>query len=298
MSIEPTKTSNAGDEAVSVGVPNDPGASALNSRPGLAPKKALADPEMEAFAAMPLRAVADPRFGSQDAPELSDSEISTHWSVPWADVMMTMMVLFSVLFVAKMAEVDIGEMLRQETRPKEEAVTRKEFTVQPASAVRESAELEKVPISAEEILRLSEQLVADANLEDIDVVLTDNQAIKVSVRGNLLFDLGKADLKPDAIAFLDKLAVIIGANNYQIEVVGHTDDFPISNPAYPTNWELSSARSARVARYLIQRGNLEPGRFTIIGHSFYRPSVANTSLENKARNRRVEIIITRNEYKP
>ena len=113
-----------------------------------------------------------------------------------------------------------------------------------------------------------------------------------------MFDLGKADLKPEAISFLDQLSQIIAGNNYQIEVAGHTDNFPVSNPAYPTNWELSSARAARVARYLIQHGRLEPGRFTVLGHSFYQPTVPNDSLANKAKNRRVEIIITRYEYKP
>jgi chemotaxis protein MotB len=219
-------------------------------------------------------------------------EIPPHWAVPWSDLMMVMMVMFAVMFVTKMAERDVGELFRKE------AQSRPEPRPQPQPAPGKIENSEKGQMPAEEILRLSEKLVTQANLEDIDVVLTENQAVKVSVRGNLLFDLGRADLKPEAISFLDKLAQIIAANNYQIEIVGHTDNFPISNPAYPTNWELSSARAARVARYLIQTGNLEPGRFTVIGHAFYRPSVPNTTLENKARNRRVEIIITRNEYKP
>ncbi len=217
-------------------------------------------------------------------------DIPPHWAVPWSDLMMVMMVMFAVLFVTKLAERDVGELFRKE------ATARPEPRPQPAPPKIEKADEGQIP--AEDILRLSEKLVKQANLEDIDVVLTESQAVKVSVRGNLLFDLGKADLKPEAISFLDKLSQIIAANNYQIEIVGHTDNFPISNPAYPTNWELSSARAARVARYLIQAGNLEPGRFTVIGHAFYRPTVPNTTLENKAKNRRVEIIITRNEYKP
>lgn len=153
-------------------------------------------------------------------------------------------------------------------------------------------------ISPEEILRRSSQLIAQANLSDVDVALTDNNAVKVSVRGNLLFDLGKADLKPDAVRFLKELSGVIASNQFMVEVVGHTDNFPVSNPAYPTNWELSSARAARVARFLIQNGNLEPERFTVIGQSYYRPAVPNDSLANKAKNRRVEIIITRQEYIP
>jgi chemotaxis protein MotB len=193
-------------------------------------------------------------------------------------------------------QADIRSNQQTETQSKPAPDVPNTQDVKPALDKVEKNEQGAIPL--QDILRLSKNLVTEANLDDIDVVLTDNQSIKVSVRGNLLFDLGKADLKPEAISFLRDLSKIIAANNYQIEVAGHTDNFPVSNPAYPTNWELSAARAARVARYLIQYGNLEPGRFTVIGHSFYQPTVANDSLANKAKNRRVEIIITRYTFNP
>lgn len=227
------------------------------------------------------------RWNFDESPNL---EVPLHWSVPWSDLMMVMMVMFAVMFVTKLAERDVRELFKENAHVVSKSPPRHEL---PKVAEKSSP---SVPI--QEILRLSEKLVTEANLDNIDVVLTDSQTVKVSVRGNLLFDSGSAELKPDAISFLDKLAGVIASNHYQIEVSGHTDNFPISSPAFPTNWELSSARAARVARYLIQAGNLEPGRFTISGHALYRPVVPNDSLTNKARNRRVEILITRNEYKP
>ena len=263
--------------------------------------------------------------------DLSNIEMPSHWAVPWADLMMVMMVMFAVMLATNLAERDVSELFKKDANPqpkehiqpppkktslaqaqpqndlgadqKTEAQPKladnEDQSTSPAKVIPakiEKSEQGAIPI--QDILRLSKNLVTEANLEDIDVVLTDNQSVKVSVRGNLLFDLGKADLKPEAISFLKDLSKIIAANNYQIEVAGHTDNFPVSNPAYPTNWELSSARAARVARYLIQLGKLEPGRFTVIGHSFYQPTVENNSVANKAKNRRVEIIITRYEYKP
>lgn len=223
---------------------------------------------------------------------IGQAENPPQWSVPWADLMMVMMVMFAAMFITQMAERDVSDLF------KNESMQPPDIRPQLEPPIPQHRKIEKAPFSPEEILRLSEKLVTPANLDDVDVVLTDNQAVKVSVRGNLLFDLGSADLKPDAVSFLDKLANIIAANNYKIEVVGHTDNFPISNPLYPTNWELSSARSARVARYMIQASNLEPGRFTVVGRAFYQPAVPNTTPANKSRNRRVEILITRNEYKP
>jgi flagellar motor protein MotB len=268
------------------------------------------------------------KYGNED---LSNIEMPSHWAVPWSDLMMVMMVMFAVMLATNLAERDVSELFKKDTNPQPKEHTKqlpqkaslaqaqpqtdlhsdKKTDTEPKLADNneqlpaatkvtpskiEKNEQGKIPI--QDILRLSKNLVTEANLEDVDVVLTDNQSVKVSVRGNLLFDLGKADLKPEAISFLQNLSKIIAANNYQIEVAGHTDNFPVSNPAYPTNWELSSARAARVARYLIQFGKLEPGRFTVIGHSFYQPTVENNSLANKAKNRRVEIIITRYEYKP
>lgn len=227
------------------------------------------------------------RWHSDDS---QDIEVPLHWSVPWSDLMMVMMVMFAVMFVTKLAERDVNELFKKDAHLISKSSPKHEL---PKGEVQSPP---SVPI--QEILRLSEKLVTEANLDNIDVVLTDSQTVRVSVRGNLLFDSGSAELKTDAISFLDKLAGVIASNRYQIEVSGHTDNFPISSPAYPTNWELSSARAARVARYLIQAGNLEPGRFTITGHALYRPVVPNDSLTNKARNRRVEILITRNEYKP
>lgn len=217
-------------------------------------------------------------------------EIPSHWSVPWSDLMMVMMVMFAVMYASKLPDRDRDVQYRQGSP----------FSAQlPPRLVQAQTQLSpEAPITSDEIFRLSQKLVREANLGDIDVALTDHNAIKVSVHGNLFFDLGQAELKPEAISFLNQLATIIAANRYRIEVSGHTDDFPISNSLYPTNWELSTARAARVARYLIQTGNLEPGRFSVIGHAAYQPTLPNTTPENKARNRRVEIVITREEYRP
>ena len=219
-------------------------------------------------------------------------DFSAQWAVPWSDLMMVMFVLFAVLFAMQLTERDINEMFEPE-QPSDATL--------PSQLDWQSSDFQLggnggAPMSAEEILRESEKLIAEANLDNIDVVLTDRQAIKVSVRGPMLFDLGKADLRSEVQEFLIELAAIIAKNNYQVQVVGHTDNFPISTPEFPTNWELSSARAARVARYLIREGRLEPGRFTVIGQSLYRPVAPNTSPANKRQNRRVEIIITRNEY--
>lgn len=214
-------------------------------------------------------------------PRQHERDLPPHWSVPWSDLMMVMFVMFAVMFSVQLTERDVAELFA----PKE-AARRPDFN-RPS----------RQPVSAERVFRESRDLVAGAELENIDVALLENQAVRISVRGPMLFDLGKAELKPKAMAFLNRLAIILARNNYEVQVVGHTDNFPISGPRFPTNWELSALRATTVARYLIRQGRLEPGRFTVIGHALYRPAVPNDSLANKALNRRVEIIVTRVEYR-
>jgi chemotaxis protein MotB len=222
-----------------------------------------------------------------------------------------MFVMFALMFAMQAAEQNMQKMFIEDANPPSnlekiaDALRKEEPTPEPVPQPYPEPQEQVEPqgmhpqgVTPLQILQDSQRIIAEAQLENIDVVLTDNLAVEISVRGPLLFDLGRADLKPAMQQFLDNLAVIIARNNFLINVVGHTDNFPISTEAFPTNWELSSARAARVARYLITAGKLNPARFTIVGQSMYRPSVPQTSLANKAKNRRVAIIITPEEYKP
>lgn len=217
--------------------------------------------------------------------ENPEADMSTHWSVPWSDLMMVMFVLFAVLFTYLAANRDIREAFN---------VSIPHFKDKPI-------ELDPIPeptfdITPELLFKKSKEAVRESNIENVEVELLKDKTIKLSVRGPVFFDLGKVDLGPEIQDFLDRIARVIREIDYEVHVIGHTDDVPIYSDIYPTNWELSTARAARVIRYLIEKG-IEPGRFTAIGHSEYRPDVPNASFMEKAANRRVEIIITRDVYK-
>ncbi len=105
----------------------------------------------------------------------------------------------------------------------------------------------------------------------------------------ITFDQGQALIKPAMRRLLRRLARIMATSPHsRIVVTGHTDDRPISNRRFASNWELSAARAAAVARALMDQGN-DPKRFTIRGLADQRPRVPNTSERNRRLNRRVEI---------
>lgn len=117
------------------------------------------------------------------------------------------------------------------------------------------------------------------------------EGIGVSLSGNLLFDSGRAELKPGASMVLNRLAQQLRRSFNEIRVEGHTDNIPAESDLYPTNWELSSARATAVSRYLIEVGRIEPERISATGFGEYRPVADNKTRESRSLNRRVDIVI-------
>ena len=111
----------------------------------------------------------------------------------------------------------------------------------------------------------------------------------------ITFNMGDAKLLTDSQSALKRIADLIAPQrHYQIIVSGHTDDIAIHTQKFPSNWELSAARAASVAKFLASQG-IAPQRLIIQGKSEFHPLVANTSDENRRANRRVEISLVKGE---
>lgn len=106
-----------------------------------------------------------------------------------------------------------------------------------------------------------------------------------------LYDSGKADLKQDTERILDAVNGQLKARSNEIRVEGHTDNVPISNAQFASNWELSAARAAGVLRYLVEHDGLPANRVGLAGYGSERPKVANDTEAHRAANRRVDIVI-------
>lgn len=144
-------------------------------------------------------------------------------------------------------------------------------------------------------LRMIQKLVEEkfeklGRSEEVVTEITE-RGLVVHIVESALFPTGSADLRPRAMEVLDLIAQrIIGIPNH-IRIEGHTDDRPIGTPVYPSNWELSSARATEVVRYFVDNYGLEPDRISALGYGQYRPVKPNNSIENRARNRRVDVVI-------
>lgn len=117
--------------------------------------------------------------------------------------------------------------------------------------------------------------------------------VRLRVEGRILFPFGRSDLKPDAEALILRLAPLFARYPYRIWIEGHTDDVPIQNEVYPSNWELSAARAGSVVRGLIHSGGVPAGRLVAVGYAETRPVASNADEAGRARNRRVEFLLSK-----
>lgn len=126
--------------------------------------------------------------------------------------------------------------------------------------------------------------------KDLVKVRRNKKGVEVEIKSSVLFASGSARLQIVAIATLSKIAKILARQNYNIQVEGFTDNVPINTIAFPSNWELSAARSASVV-HLFTRNGVEPQRMAAIGFGEYRPVTSNQTEQGKNRNRRVVVVI-------
>jgi chemotaxis protein MotB len=119
----------------------------------------------------------------------------------------------------------------------------------------------------------------------------DTVGVRIQLAASKFFASGSADIRASSLGALDKVAQIIKDSNRKVIIEGHTDDQPIKTAEYPSNWELSAARATKIVRYLIIRHKIPADRLTAVAYADQKPVAPNDSEENRARNRRIEILI-------
>jgi len=143
--------------------------------------------------------------------------------------------------------------------------------------------------------------IADAVREQFGDLIASEQLsvrgnelwIEITLNSSLLFPSGDAMPADAAFGIVEKVARILAPYQNPIHVEGFTDNVPIHNAQYPTNWELSTARAASIVRLLAQDG-VAPSRLAAVGYGEFQPVADNASAEGRARNRRVVLVISRN----
>ena len=147
--------------------------------------------------------------------------------------------------------------------------------------------IKETQLDAEMLRRLLKTEIKEGQID----VESTARTILIRIRERGSFASGSALLNSSFVGVIDKIASALTQIEGRIAVEGHTDNVPINTFAYPSNWDLSAARSVAVVRRMLDIAPLEPKRVTASGFADTRPQAINSTFEGRARNRRVEIVV-------
>jgi chemotaxis protein MotB len=234
-------------------------------------------------------------------------ENQERWLLTYADLITLLMVFFVVMYsmsradVSKFAKLQAAlqrafhvEVLKGDTPTSiggEHGASPVRLTLEETPANPAFVALDNRLISTVDDLRQAlSQLPGSESSAQVQIGPA-RDGVVISLSGNVLFDSGKAELKPRGMEMLNAVAGRLRLLPNEVRIEGHTDDIPISTRAYPTNWELSAARATTVARYLSEPGGITAPRLVAAGYGQHRPVESNGTREGRARNRRVDIVV-------
>lgn len=147
---------------------------------------------------------------------------------------------------------------------------------------------------------LIDEYAEEMGLQTQLIATIEERGLVIRILDNVFFDSGRADLKQEARSVITYIGDFLNEDEFkakQIKVEGHTDSDPIvSSNRFPTNWELSAIRATNVLRFLVEENNIAEDRISSAGYSYYRPVAENDTPENKAKNRRVDIVVLKTAY--
>ena len=253
----------------------------------------------------------------QDCPECEEG--APAWLATFADLMSLLMCFFVLLL--SFSEMDLqkykqvaGSMnnafgvqrqIKADTIPRGTSIIKQEFSPgKPEPTVMKVIQQDTVedskpeirvntPISEEmeDLISAVEAAYSEEMMEEIiDVVLYEDN-LMIRVREADAFPSGSADIQDEFVPVLEKLKEVLDKNNGRVIVAGHTDNVPIATATYESNWVLSAARAAKVVHYLSEVVAVDAARLEIRAFGETQPIAENTTPENRAMNRRIEINI-------
>jgi chemotaxis protein MotB len=212
------------------------------------------------------------------------------WLLSYADLVTLLLALFTTLYAA--SSVDAGKLAPLQTSLREafdappvmETRNPRGAIVPPVTVVNAQA----TPDDLE--LRLMEELAEALRLQRVDIH-RDARGLVVSLPQEAAFATASTDVSAEARDLIGRVAAAVAPTANAIRIEGHTDNVPIRTPRYASNWELSTARASAVIAFLVDSSGFDPARLSAAGYGEFHPQVANDTPANRARNRRIDVVI-------
>ncbi|WEZ07431.1 flagellar motor protein MotB [Priestia flexa] len=257
-----------------------------------------------------------------------DAHVDESWLLPYADLLTLLLALFIVLFAISSVDAQKFQALSKAFNatfeggtgvlefqtpptPKEENLPAEDPTeknVARDSGMDPSEKEGEKPLTEEqkqkiahdadqqELLTVQQKVNAymeENGIEDkLQTSLTD-EGLLISIRDNVFFASGRADVRPEDIRLAKEISnLLVMDPPRNIIISGHTDNVPIRNAGFQSNWELSVMRAINFMKVILENNRLNPSMFSAKGFGEFKPVASNDTEEGKKKNRRVEILIT------
>lgn len=229
-----------------------------------------------------------------DLEQIAQTDARSGWLLTYADLV-TLILVFFILMLAlsKMSLGKITDTLKSlEITLGTETPKTRLFDVIDTSSLAQSKTLDHFTGMREaDVFKEIHDLISRRKLENKVEAEMRQGKIVLRIDGKILFNSGSAHLLSGATYILGDVIRILKENSqYDVDIQGHTDNFPIHTPEFASNWELSAIRATTVLRYLIEEG-ISAERLTATGFADRRPLTSNDTLEGRRKNRRVEFVL-------
>ncbi len=224
---------------------------------------------------------------------------SPAWMTTFGDMMTLLLVFFVLLYSFSVMDLEkfkgFISALKNQLGVLESGKTLSEENVINKGSMGER--YNSTPENISKVMNEMSNYVRENGLEDkINMQITE-RGLVVRFSGEILYEIGKAVIKPEGEKILSEVVRNINNIPNSVMVEGHTDDWPINNKKFPSNWELSTARAVNVIKYFIEQHDIAPQRLSAAGYSKFRPLYENDTSVHRAKNRRVEIVILNSSFK-
>ena len=217
------------------------------------------------------------------------------WKVAYADFVTAMMALFLLLWLTMALKPQQKEVISAMFQDQELPTKKAEIASMPTYVAKDAVQgAPQFKLSQDEQLRydvalMIKQIMSQSpEVKQNSGVSSDKFGVLLHVNNAVMFQPGSATLKPEGLKVLDEVTEVLKKHKMNLVVRGHTDDTEATSSLYPSKWELSAARAAAGARYIIEKGGIQSNRVKAVGYADSVPLVPNTSDQNRAINRRVE----------
>lgn len=243
-----------------------------------------------------------------------DAHIDESWLLPYADILTLLLALFIVLFAISSVDAQklqklskvfngifvSGSGVLNYTKPAPvdsiDTTNGSKKDVDSKEVKQSTEDLKKLQAQDREELKVLQakvdSYIKENKLQGMFATQLTQEGLLLTIRDNVLFESGRADVRPKDVKIAKELSNLLVMDPPRtIMISGHTDNVPIHNANFQSNWELSVMRALNFMKLILENDKLDPRYFSIKGYGEYKPIASNSTAEGRAKNRRVEVLI-------